>query len=87
MPGDSLDWGICRVARKLVSEAELLRILTERMQQLPNGKNGTIGRIFHLPRPDDHGCNWIPDLASASSPSALYLVLPRARDEFNLVDE
>ena len=38
--------------RKLVSRNELVRIVNERMQQLPNGKDCLLGGVLRLPRPD-----------------------------------
>lgn len=83
--GDSLE--VHRMSRQLVSRAELTRILTERMQQLAKGKDCSLGGVLRLPRPDKHGCNWMPGVVSGSCRSALGEVVTKARFEFNLQEE
>jgi len=73
--------------RQLVSRAELTRILTERMQRLPNGKDCSLGGVLRLPRPDKDGCNWMPGVVPGSCRSALNEVVAEARIEFNLEAE
>jgi len=73
--------------RQLVSRAELTRILTERMQRLPNGKDCSLGGVLRLPRPDKDGCNWMPGVVPGSCRSALTEVVAEARIEFNLEAE
>jgi hypothetical protein len=76
-------WRSRRLQRKLVSEAELTRILARRIRRARNAK-GALRRVFRLTQPDEIGCNWIPEIASRSRASALYLILANARFEFNL---
>jgi hypothetical protein len=77
--------------REIVSQSELIRVLKERLRQLPDGKRRSINGVFRLSAPDQKGCNWIPDLGSVSgeSPllSELLKLLDQARSEFNLDDE
>ena len=75
-----------RLPRKVVTSTRLTRILANRIQQVPNA-NGSLRRVFKLTQPDENGCNWIPEFASASSSAALYMVLAQARLEFNLKEE
>lgn len=70
--------------RKLLSRAELTKILTERMKGHPKGKDCSLGGVLHLPRPDKDGCNWMPGVVSGSCRSALNDVVAKARLEFNL---
>ena len=73
--------------RRVVSRAELTRLLTERMQQLPKGKDCSLGGVLRLPRPDKDGCNWMPSVISDPCRLALQEVVAKARFEFNLEDE
>lgn len=73
--------------RQLVSRAELTRILTERMHELPNGKDCFLRGVLPLMRPDDEGCNWMPGVIANACRSALREVVAKARLEFNLEDE
>jgi hypothetical protein len=70
----------------VVTTTRLKRILNSRIQRVPNA-NGALRRVFKLTRPDENGCNWIPEFASCSSSSALYLVVAQARMEFNLEED
>ncbi len=73
--------------RQFVSRAELTRILTERMRELPNGKDCSLGGVLRLPRPDKDGCNWMPGVVANACRSALRAVVAKARLEFNLAEE
>ena len=73
--------------RKLVSEAELMLILSDRLRQVPIGEDAAIGGVLRLPEPDGNGCNWIPDVELSSSVSPLYEIVGMTRSEFNLQDE
>jgi hypothetical protein len=73
-----------RLPRKAVSKEKLLRILTERMQQVPAR---ALRSVFRLQRPDENGCNWVFEIASPSSLNAMYEILANARLEFNLTEE
>ena len=73
--------------RKLVSEAELMLILSERLRQAPIGEDATVGGVLRLREPDGNGCNWIPDVELFSSVSPLYEIVGMTRSEFNLQDE
>lgn len=75
-----------RLPRKVVTTTELTRILARRIRRVPDA-NGALRRVFRLTQPDENGCNWIPEFASAPSSTALYLLLAEARSEFNLKDE
>ena len=72
------------LSRKVVSQEKLLRILTERMQQAPIH---AFRRVFRLQRPDENGCNWVFEIASPASLTAVYEILASARLEFNLKEE
>jgi len=76
-----------RTPRQFVSRAELTRILTERMRQLPNGKDCTLGGVLRRPRPDKDGCNWMPGVVANACRTALREVVANARLEFNLDEE
>jgi hypothetical protein len=76
-----------RIPRQFVSRAELTRILTERMRELPNGKDCSLGGVLRLPRLDKDGCNWMPGVVPNACRSALREVVAKARLEFNLYEE
>jgi hypothetical protein len=68
---------------KLVSRTELIAILNERMRSYGE-EEATVADVIRLRHPDQTGCNWMPDFASASSSAALLDVFAHARREFNL---
>jgi hypothetical protein len=71
----------------LVSRAELIEILTQRMRCLPHGKNATVSDVIRLRHPDNSGCNWVPNFAATTSSVALLDVFATARSEFILTEE
>jgi hypothetical protein len=75
------------VARKLVTEGELLGILTERMNRLPHGKGAAVLGVIALRQPDITGCNWMPDFDATNSSLALMDVFAKARFEFLLKED
>jgi hypothetical protein len=46
------------MGRKLVSRSELVRLVNERIRQIPDGGNCTLDGVLRLPMPDRDGCNW-----------------------------
>jgi len=72
--------------RQLVSRAELTRVLTERMQQLPNGKDCSLGGVLRLPRARQRRMQLDAGVAN-NCRSALNDVVAKARLEFNLEEE
>jgi hypothetical protein len=76
--------------RLLVSKVELAHILTERIQQLPEGR-GFVITPFHIARcrvPRKHGGNWLPrHVMEDVTWLALLRVFSKAEEEFNLEED
>jgi hypothetical protein len=77
------------VVRKLVSKAELAAIFTERLQQLPEGRDCSIraADIMSLSIVSQDGRNWLPRIPADVSWSAMLHVFAKAQYEFNLEEE
>lgn len=80
----------------VVSKADLIRILNERMRNLPEGPKGPKGPkgkeaavidVIRLRHADSDGCNWMPDFAATDFNPALLDVFAQARYEFILKEE
>jgi hypothetical protein len=74
------------MVRTLVSRPELVRIFTERMQQLPEGKGCSLEDVLYLAKPHVDGCNWLPGAVRPPCGAAIRKVFSQARFEFNLED-
>lgn len=81
------------MARKLVSERELVEILNQRIHKFEECGPCELGGVMRLRGTDESGCNWSPPgLRSSGQPSEICApiaarVVREAMAEFNLKDE
>ena len=73
--------------RQLVSSAELIRLVNERISKIPSTGSTTLGGVLRLDKPDDDGCNWVASRIKGDYTVGFRQAVTEIRAKYNLEDD
>jgi hypothetical protein len=75
-----------RMERRRVSTRELLRLVNDRVRELPNSGTCRLGGVLPLSWPDDDGCNWQPGGIKGVYTQEIFQAIRESQAKYNLED-
>jgi len=75
------------MTRQLVSRDELVRLVNERIGQIPNAGPCALGGVLRLEKPDRDGCNWLANSIKGIYTDGFRQAVTEIRAKYNLEDD